>query len=783
MAVEQLFPSFKSDFEPNAFYDPSDPDFYRNFIDAMIKDSRDYEATALAKNRDQAQRYYYGYLPNLSGDDLTNWGGPVVPPDATLGEMLDMGAPDEQSSKSSFISTDVRDAIMLTLPSLIRLFDTSENVVSLIPRTEADVPVAEQQTNYINYVFWQDNPGFLILHGAFKDAMTVKAGFVKWWTDDSHETKTKTFVNINRLQIQMLQQQDRQARIIHLGDQDELGNYDTVVFQYQVDKPIIKVAGVPPEEMRLDRNAATFSQSRIVGHERMVPIDRLVAMGYDRDLCLDHLQGMSLPDFTMEDQLRNPGRYTSTRASDGVHYGEWYIKADKDGDGVAELRYICTMGEDHEIVRDEPANRIKFACFLVDPIPHTIIGDSLTDYTKDIQRIKTNMMRNTLDSLAASINPRTVINQLMVNVDDALNDDPGAVIRTNGDPNNSVAFSVTPFAGQQVMPVIDYLNDVLARRTGLTDAAKGLDPKALQSSTSIGVEAIINGAQERIELTARILAQTGFKELFTGLYNEIAEAPNQRRTLRINGKWADVDTGTFDASMGVEVNSTLGKGSDQVRMMTLQQIKQDQMAVFTQFGPQNPVVGIPEMLNTITDMAAIANIKNIGRYFKSPPPEVLQQIQSQPKEPDAMTIAARAQFEKVKAEAAQGVGDQQLQLHKQQQDDAYRHAQLAQKAWFEQQKIQVDRAKAGLMAAQGQTPEDTTADHAKVAADVHATNVKGATDFHDTQTQAQLAREKMLNDYQIAQMKADQARQAAEMSAETAMATAAMKPKPESKNG
>ena len=73
-------------------------------------------------------------------------------------------------------------------------------------------------------------------------------------------------------------------------------------------------------------------------------------------------------------------------------------------------------------------------------------------------------------------------------------------IRTRGDVGNPVAFANIPFLGQQIMPTVDMLNDQLMRRTGLTDAAKGLDPKALQSSTAIGVDAIINGAQERVEL-------------------------------------------------------------------------------------------------------------------------------------------------------------------------------------------------------------------------------------------------------------------------------------------
>ena len=171
------------------------------------------------------------------------------------------------------------------------------------------------------------------------------------------------------------------------------------------------------------------------------------------------------------------------------------------------------------------------------------------------------MTRGVLDSLAESINPKTVVNELVTNLDDALNDDLGAVIRTRGDPGAAVQFATTPFVGQAALPVLEYLDAVQQRRTGLSDAAKGMDPKQLQSSTQIGVEAIINGQQERTELVARVLAETGYRDLFHGLFNEIVENENQARTLRINGNWQTYDTSMFDADMSVEVNPTLGKGS------------------------------------------------------------------------------------------------------------------------------------------------------------------------------------------------------------------------------
>ena len=754
--LERIFSTFKEGGSGDT-YDPSDPDSYEPYIQALIRDSRDYEGSVLAAKRNEAQCYYYGYLPSLNPNGSPYSDSQIIEdPNATYEQIL--GHDKETANKSAYVSTDVRDAIMLMLPSLIRLFAASENVVSLIPRTQADVDNAQQQTNYINYVFWQDNAGFLILYGAFKDAMTVRTGFVKWWTDDTREKRRKTFINLNPHQLSLIAQGDPTAKLIEHEDPDpNTGLFPRVVLEFEVDKPIIKVMGVPPEEMRLDRFARSFSTSRIVGHERVVPIDELVAMGYERELCLDYLQGPAINEFTMEAQLRNPGRYAGTRLGDGVNYGEWYIKADADGDGIAELRYICTMGGDYHIVHDEPANRVKFAVFGVDPIAHTIVGDSIADYTKDIQKIKTNMTRAVLDSAAESINPKTVVNELNTDLDDVLNDDVGAVIRTRGDVQNAVAFNNVPFLGQQMLPLLEMLNDVLQRRTGLSDAAKGMDPKALQSSTSIGVEAIINGAQERTELVARVLAETGFKDLFTGLYNEVCEAPNQRRSLRINGKWTDIDTSTFDASMGVEVNSTLGKGSDQIRLMTLNQIKQDQMAVFQQFGPNNPVVGIPEMLNTISDMLDIANIKNVGRYFKTPTPQQLQAIATAPKEPDPMTLAAQAQYQKVKADTATAVGQQNLAQAKQQADDQFRKQQLAEKTANDQAKIELERQKlhVGHVERLGQMAADMFGSQMDADVAHHQAMQDAAVGHHQANVDAAVGHHQANADVESAQIQAD----------------------------
>jgi hypothetical protein len=751
--VERIFAHFKDQSSPSSStYDPSDPESYDQYVRALMGDAVDYENAFLQVDRNNAQLYYYGYEP---------WIGPYTPgspyigedPNATIGEILNKDDTN-RPNRSTYVSTDVRDAVMMMLPSLIRLFGASETPVFLVPRAESESDMAEQGTDYVNYVFWNDNPGFLILYGAIKDALTVKAGFVKWWSEDFKEIKRKRFLNVTAEQLQMMLSEEPQARILEIGKpvpqpkpmptggspqtappappsgpppmpaaggpsigppglppgpmggapppplpaaitQPPPPIYDHAVIEFQVSKPLIKIAGVPPEEMRLDRYARTFQDSRVVGHQRIVAVDQLIAMGYDRELCLEHIQ-TSESAFTTEPQMRNPGRFMGTRLGDGVKYGEWYIKIDKDGDGVPELRYICTFGDENIVVSDEEANRVKFAVFGCDPISHTIIGDSLADYTEDIQRIKTNMMRSILDSAAESINPKTVVNELMVTIDDAMNDDLGAIIRTRGDPSASVMFTNVPFLGQQAMPVVEMLNDQLQRRTGLSDAAKGLDPKALQSSTMIGVEAVINGAQERIELVARVLCETGFKDLFSGLYNEVCENPNQIRTLKIRGKFLPYDTSTFDSTMAVEVNPNMGKGSDLVRAMALTQIKADQQALVAQMGLSNPICGVTEMLNTQTDLLALANIKNVARYFKMPDPQTLQAMTSQPKAPDPMAVAAQAQIEKVRSDSAKALAQQQLDQAKLQAETQYKHQALHSKTAIDLQKLDLEGQKMGV---------------------------------------------------------------------------------------
>ena len=219
--MERIFANFKEDRGATSTpgsYDPGDPETYKEYIQAMISDARDYEASVLAGERNTAQEYYYGMLPRLddSGGGSEHGTTVIEDPNATYDQIL--GADKESANRSTYVSTDVRDAIMLMMPGLIRLFAASENPVFIVPRGDDEVDKAQQATDYTNYVFWNDNSGFLILYGALKDALTVRTGYVKWWCDENKETIRKRFTNVTADQIQRLIMENPSAKLVHVGN-------------------------------------------------------------------------------------------------------------------------------------------------------------------------------------------------------------------------------------------------------------------------------------------------------------------------------------------------------------------------------------------------------------------------------------------------------------------------------------------------------------------------------------------------------------------------------------
>jgi hypothetical protein len=599
----------------------------------------------------------------------------------------------DREGKSKAVSTDFRDTVMAILPSLIRIFTSSENTVNCKPNSKGQEEMARQCTDYLNYVFWEDNPGFLILHDIIKDALRCKTGVVRWWTDNDEEVSEQEFSNVTPEQVQMLVSENPTMQVIgHEPDPTNPGILKSLRIRFTKSKPILKIMSVPLDEFRVSRKAKDVDCAPLIGHDQIVNVSELVKMGYPLELLQQYL-GATADSATADRLFRNSGvdEGDTTDVWD-IRYGCYFIRIDKDGDGIAELREIKTIGDSHIIISDEVVEYANFAVWCPDPEPHTLVGDTPADLVKDIQVIKTNMLRGSLDSLAQSIWPRTVFNQTITNADDVLNDEIGAPIRTTGDPQSAVMSINHNFVGQPVFAMFEVMEGLRQSRTGISDASKGVDPRALQSTNVTGIDAIVQGAQERIELCARILAETGMKQLYKGMLREIVKHPNQERTIQLRGEWVDVNPSTFDPTMRVSVNPTLGKGSDMTRLTVLQDVKQTQTAIMTQFGVENPLCGIQEFRNTLTDILAIANVKNVTRYYRDVDAATVKKIAETPKEPDAATLLAQSAMEKNRVQMATEISKSNFQDRKLRIDDDFRRDDMMVKGILDAMKLEAQFA-------------------------------------------------------------------------------------------
>ena len=580
---------------------------------------------------------------------------------------------DEEDGRSQVVSMDVRDTVQAIMPSLMRIFTSGDKVVEFVPHGPEDVATAKQATEYVNYVFQKDNPGFLVLHSAFKDALVRKNGVIKFYWDESYETQTSEMTGLDDMALATLsgdptvsldivssypafKQTEEMAAV---GQQAPL--LHDVRATRRMPKGRVKVEAVPPEEFLIDRRAKSIEDAELVAHRRVVTVSDLVAMGYDYDEISALASDNDDMDTNVERYTRNPALTSASSdrsdpAMRKVSYIEAYIKVDRDGDGIAELRKVCVAGVGNKILADEPWDVVPFASFCPDPEPHDYFGMSIADIVMDIQRIKSVVMRNTLDSLAMSIHPRVAITEGQVNIDDVLNTETGAIIRQRSP--GQVQPLTMPFVGQQAFPVLTYMDEVKQNRTGISKAAAGLDADALQSSTASAVAATVSAAQQHIEMIARIFAETGMKTLFRGLLRLIVQNQDAIRMVRLSNEFVPIDPRGWNASMDATANVALGRGTDTERMVMLQQLMQMQKEALTTLGPINPLTDMQKLYNTLTEMTALAGFKDTSRFWSDPaqfqPPQT-------PEEPDINEQLIAVQIQQIQADMQKKAAELQLE--------------------------------------------------------------------------------------------------------------------------
>ncbi len=581
------------------------------------------------------------------------------------------------SLQSEFVSTDVRESVLFMLPSIMRTFFGTKKIVEFVPKGPEDIQLAEQQTDYINYLIREKNPGFQVLYDVFKDALVRKTGFVKVFWDDSVTATTHEYSNIDPQSYQALIL-DKNVEVIEESvtketittfdpvsgeevTQDIPASYDLTIRRLKP-KDQVCIESVPPEEILISRHARDIETASYVAHRMIKSVSDLVAMGYDQEEIEEYAGygGSALdPESYEEQEARNPFDnmvYPDRHDAGGkdVYYVEHYLYYDFDGDGIDERIRVCTAGDALNVLNVEPWDELPICMFCPDPEPHTAIGSCPADYLKPIQAAKSQIMRDTLDSLGHSIFPRMGIVEGQVNVDDVLNTDIGQPIRMRA-PGMVQPFAV-PFVGKEAFPVLGYLDESKENRTGVSKASAGLNAEALQSTTSAAVTATMSGAQGRVELICRHFAEGGLKAMFKTVNNLVIKHQNAQDVFRLNGKFIPVDPRYWDSDKDMVVNVAISKSSDTEKFQVLTQLAGKQEQIMQTLGPQNPLVSMQQYANTLTRMIELAGFQDAQTFINTEVPPMPPQPQ-EPPQPDPAALLAQAEAQKAQVQAQKAIID------------------------------------------------------------------------------------------------------------------------------
>ena len=615
----------------------------------------------------------------------------------------------EVEGKSQIVTGEVAEAVDGALPQLIRVFTSSDNIVEFNPVHEGDQELADGATTYVNHVFYKDNDGFHILHNWFKDALLEKVGVVKvYWDDETNITKEE-YKGLTEDELVLIMQDQEVELVSHemvdnieivadpiTGQQIERNNQThNVKVRKTVRNGTVRVENIPPEEFIISKRARNIQESGFCAHRKMLTRSELISMGFDPKI----VEGLNTGN-ALEYSPERVARYTrgeqptdmmsQDHSMQIVEVYECYIKVDYNDDGVAELRKIVYAS--NEILSDEDCDYIPFHSICPLPIPHKFFGNSLADRTMDLQLIKSTVTRQILDNMYLTNNARVLAVEGQVNYDDLLTSTAGGVIRVKN-PAAVSPLNVTSSAGQS-FPLLQYLDDVQAKRTGVSDMQQGLSADVLQNATATAVATMSNAANGKLELIARIFAETGVKSLFQGIFRLLCKYQVNPRTLMINKKPMVFNPREWSEQYSISINVGLGTGSRAEQLATMQMILGKQEQILQGYGLANPLVNLKQYRDTLAKFIHMAGFKDASGFLQDITPEQSQQLAQQEQQkgdkPDPTIESTKilAQVEQQKAELKAQTEMAKLELEKQQMelDNARKQLELQ----MQEMKIQAD---------------------------------------------------------------------------------------------
>lgn len=557
----------------------------------------------------------------------------------------------ERRGYSRFTTREIMDAVEWALPALLRVFMGGVRPVSFKPVNAQDVDQAKHETEVVSYWFFEgDESGFITLYNFVKDLLLYPNGYLAVAPTETENSESRRLEYVAPEEAELAAQG---AEVTVEAEYDD-GKVDALLTTSKIEKGLA-FRPVPPDhaliehgwhKLSLDgcpfvclREKKTYSDLRKEGYtpeqlEDLAPDDDET---WNDEEVTRHFYEDESPDGD------NDAAY-DIQADESYWVHDCYMHIDVDGDGISEPRHIVMVG--CKILENEPSDFQPLIAGSALPQPHKHIGMSVAETVADIQLLMTTLVRQLLDNIYKANVQRKYINQAALLPDnvtmDAILDGETEIIPIRGSPADAVMPEVSAPMVQEIAGVIEQVHNMVPKRTGVAPDIT-LDPSVLEKSTMGAFVGAIEQASQRLELIARVIAETALKPMFLKGHQVLRDHIDEPQELEIAGQWVKTQPSMWRARSKMNVNVGLGFNNKQMMLMLLESTLKLQKEALG-YGLTDPKL----IYNTLVALIEQANLGHANSYFLDPKAPGWQ---PPPPQKDPAMITAEAQAKALEAEA------------------------------------------------------------------------------------------------------------------------------------
>jgi len=607
---------------------------------------------------------------------------------------------------SRVVTSDTMEIIDSYLAVISELMLSNQKIAKFNPANPRESVAASIASTITNDCIFTKNNGWVDLNTWIKAALLFKNAVIRWRWDEAEEFKVEEYENVTAEEVDAILMDD-DVEVIEMVTSSEMVDgievdfYESLKVRRTVDTSKIALDNIPPESFMISRGATTIDDASFVGIQTETSLSDLRTQGFKVDASIIESADSDRITNTEEDFNRQSVNGIWERWEDDVMgeanrevvVNECWLKIDRDGDGIAELKHFIIVGEN--ILLEEYADSVPLASINPIEIPYAFHGLSIADATRSATEVKTAITRGMIENVYLTNYGRILADPNIVDFRALQSPEPHQIVPTIGSPVAAVQAMNPNNLSPSTFSLLEYMNNEKEMATGMTRAAQGVNEKLFDSGNSAGKIAMVEQAsQKRISYVARRFAETGFKDLCRGVYDLILE--NKESVLKdysyfnispkdlipLSGLTVDIDVGANSAANTQENMSILAS-----QVMPMLYANPETKSIINPQGPFNIARQTMESMG----------IDNWADFIVDPATEEGQQLAQQ---------VAQQQEQAKKEASKEGEMEQQkliLTLQKQMADIQKKQADIAlDQAKFDHQ-VAKDKAEIALEVQTGRS--------------------------------------------------------------------------------